>query len=132
MRHRRRQPDGEQPRAVGLGGLGGDAAQPGQFGAQLLGGARDVGRRLDLAAGQLELQLDASRLGAAGDGLVAGHRLAGVGVDEQELFLDAEGGMAGHDCLEVLIRPVGGSHDGPDRAVAPDAGVLRWAAKSGG
>ena len=74
-------------------GLGGDAAQPGQFGAQFVAGVGDLGRRLDLAAGQLELQLHPARLGVAGDGLVAGDRLAGFGVDEQELLLDADCGM---------------------------------------
>ena len=53
--HRRRQSDGKQPRSVGLGGVRSDAPKPGQFGAQFLAGVRDIGRRLDLAGGQLEL-----------------------------------------------------------------------------
>ena len=96
VRHRRRQPDGEQSRSVGLRRLRRDAPQPGQLGPQFLAGVGDVGRRLDLAAGQLELQLDSARGGVAGDRLIAGDRFAGVRVDEQELLLDADCGMAGH------------------------------------
>ena len=96
VRHGRRQADGEQPRSAGLGGLGGDAPQPGQLGPQLVAGVCDLGRRLDLAAGQLQLQLDSSRGGVTGDRFVAGDGLAGGRVDEQELLLDADCRMAGH------------------------------------
>ena len=51
---------------------------------------------LDLAAGQLELELDAVLGGVGGHSLVHGDRFAGRRVGEKELFLDAKGGMAGH------------------------------------
>ena len=89
-------PTASNSRSVGLRGLRGNAAQPGQLGPQVVAAVRDVGRRLDLAAGQLELQLDAARGGVAGDRFITGDRFAGGRVDEQELLLDAHCGMAGH------------------------------------
>ncbi len=101
VRHRGRQPDGQQSRSVGLGGLRCDASQPRQLGPQLIAGVRDVGRGLDLTAGQLELQLDAALLGVTGDRLISGDRFTGVRVDEQELLLDSDCGMAGHGSSNI-------------------------------
>jgi hypothetical protein len=58
----------------------------------LLAAVGDVGRGLDLAAGQFELELDSARRGVPGDRFIAGDRFAGVRVDE-ELLLDADCGM---------------------------------------
>ena len=63
MRHRRRQPDGEQPRARRLRR---PRRRRGAAGSARLAGRSlelaDLGRRLDLAAGQLEFEVDALAL----------------------------------------------------------------------
>ena len=69
---------------------GGDLAEMCKLFAQLRTRVRDVAGGFDLAGSQLELQIDTVARCVAGDGGVPGHRLAGVGIDGQELFLYAD------------------------------------------
>ena len=77
----------------------------------------DLGRRLDLAAGQLELQLDAALGGVAGDRLVAGDRFAGVGSTSRNSSSTPTVGWLAM-VLEILIRPVGDLTTGRIAAVS--------------
>ena len=116
VRPRRGQRGGEQLRAAGLGGFGGDPPQPGQLLPEFAAATDDLGGGLDLAAGQLELELDAVLGGVVGHGFVHGDRFTGRRVGEKKLFFDAKSGMVGHgENIDPARRR---SHDGPDPAVS--------------
>ncbi len=114
VRHGGWQPDGQQPGAAGLGGLRRDAAQPAQLVTEFAAAADHVGGGLDLAAGQLELQLHPALGRVTGDRLVDGDRFARRGIGEEEFLLDADRGMSGHG-LGYRSGPSECFHDGPDR-----------------
>ena len=102
LRQRRWQSDGQQQAPGGLGGLARDPPQSVQLRPQVGDGSGDLGGRLDLTAGQFQLQIHAVGLRTFGDPGVQGDRFTRVWVDEKEFLLHTEGGMAGHDLPERL------------------------------
>jgi len=99
--HRWGQRHSQQLGAAGLRGLGCDVAKPGQLLAQFCAVGDDACRGLDLAAGQFQLELDATPRGLVGDRPVGRHRFGGVGIDEQELLFDSDGWMLVHRMSSV-------------------------------
>ncbi|BBY21280.1 hypothetical protein MSTO_14850 [Mycobacterium stomatepiae] len=96
VRRDRRQSQRQEPYSTGVGGLRRGASQQGEFSTECGAVGGHTGGGFDLAAAQFQLQIHAPALGLRGDLPIAWRRLAGLGVDEEELFLDAEARYVRH------------------------------------
>ena len=115
VRHGRRQRDGEQLRAVGLGGFGGDRGAAGSAAARSSSlPLDDVGRGLDLAAGQLELRASTPRSAAwSATALFTATGSPVVGSTRRNSSSTPKvGWLAMAEDIDPARRR---SHDGPDR-----------------